>query len=233
MVAAPPRYAVEVDGLGFDYGRESIIDNLSLAVSPGESIAVLGKSGSGKSTLLSCILGLIPPSRGSIHVDGELVTRGSGRALARLRRRKIGMVFQGGELLPELSPVENVIMAGLLGGLGIEAAQERAAHLLARLGVPPGERSVKEFSGGEQQRVAVARALVNKPPLLLADEPTGSLDSETRDDVVGLLRSLPAEFGCAMIIVTHDPVAAEGCTRQARLENGRLTDMAPAGTKER
>lgn len=211
--------------MGFQYGSRRILDDISLTVSTGEAVAVRGKSGSGKSTLLSCVLGLITPSRGTIKVDGQVVVK---RTAARLRRQKIGMVFQSGELLPELSPLENVIIAGLLGGLDIGAARERATQLLTRLDVPPGDRAIGQFSGGEQQRVAVARALMNRPPLLLADEPTGSLDTETRDHVVKLLHSLPADFECALVVVTHDLAVAQGCDRLANLADGRLAEIRPA-----
>ncbi|MGL5809181.1 MAG: ABC transporter ATP-binding protein [Nocardioides sp.] len=220
--------ALSVEGLSFGYGGRAILNDIDFRVAAGESLAVVGRSGSGKSTLLSCVLGLLVPATGSVHIDGVTVDARRARAVARLRRAKVGMVFQGGELLPELSPVENVVVAGLLGGLPAQVARSRADELLTRLGVPDGRRVIGEFSGGEQQRVAVVRALMNRPRLLLADEPTGSLDVETRDEVADLLHGLPQAFGCAMVIVTHDPAVATRCTRVASLTNGELRDGVPS-----
>lgn len=208
----------------FRYGDRRLLRDVSFDLHAGDSLAVVGRSGSGKSTLLACILGLDVVADGVVRVDGDVVDARRPRAVARLRREKLGVVFQGGELLPELSPQENVLIAGLLGGLPRRVAQERTVELLSRLGVPEGKRLVGEFSGGEQQRVAVARALVNRPRLLLADEPTGSLDTETRDEVVRLLGSLPEVFDCAMVIVTHDEVVARACARVARLKDGCLAE---------
>lgn len=213
-----------VRGLRFAYDRARILDEVSLGVAAGESVAVVGKSGSGKSTLLSCLLGLVRPSGGEILIDGQALTR---RNAARVRRERLGVVFQGGELLGELSPVENVVIAGLLAGLSSTQALARAKSLLDMLGVPSGDRTIGEFSGGEQQRVAVARALICQPRLLLADEPTGSLDADTRDEVIEVLRTVPKRFDCAMVVVTHDPVVANACGRVMRLASGRLTEEHP------
>lgn len=195
-----------------------------MSVEAGRSIAVVGKSGTGKSTLLSCLLGLVRPSRGEIVIDGEVVTR---KNAARVRRQKLGVVFQGGELLCELSPLENVVIAGLLAGLPSMEALDRARSLLDALGVPPGDRTIGQFSGGEQQRVAVARALICQPRLLLADEPTGSLDVDTRDEVIEVLCTVPERFNCAMVVVTHDPVVADSCGRVMRLASAQLTEERP------
>lgn len=219
---------LSVRGLYFAYDSEPILDEVSLNVAAGESVAVIGKSGSGKSTLLSCLLGLMRPSAGEVLIDGEPLTP---RNAARVRREKLGVVFQGGELLGELSPVENVVIAGLLAGLSSTQALDRATSLLDALGVPPGDRLVGEFSGGEQQRVAVARALIGEPRVLLADEPTGSLDIDTRDEVVEVLGTVPERFDCAMVMVAHDPVVAGVCGRVLRLTSGRLSEehSAPGG----
>src|SRR5690606_36567247 len=142
----------------------------------GSFVAIVGSSGSGKSTLFNVVLGLTKPRRGSVSICGRKVRHGLSRASAKQRSESIGVVFQAGHLLPELDPVANVVLAGLLGGLPADVALERAEALLASLGIESQARSVAEFSGGEQQRIAVARALINRPPLLIADEPTGSLD---------------------------------------------------------
>lgn len=215
---------LRVRGLCFAYHNAQILDRVSMSVEAGRSIAVVGKSGTGKSTLLSCLLGLVRPSRGEIVIDGEVVTR---KNAARVRRQKLGVVFQGGELLCELSPLENVVIAGLLAGLPSMEALDRARSLLDALGVPPGDRTIGQFSGGEQQRVAVARALICQPRLLLADEPTGSLDVDTRDEVIEVLCTVPERFNCAMVVVTHDPVVADSCGRVMRLASAQLTEERP------
>lgn len=171
-------------------------------------------------------MGLARPDSGSITINGRLIKPGSSSRTSRVRREDIGVIFQAGELLPELSPEENVILPGLLAGMSAGDAAQRARDLLARLGVPSAPRSVTEFSGGEQQRVAVARALMNRPSVLLADEPTGSLDPATRDQVVQLVFSVPADFECALVVVTHDPAVAHRADRQLDLHDGALIERA-------
>jgi putative ABC transport system ATP-binding protein/lipoprotein-releasing system ATP-binding protein len=155
-----------------------------------------------------------------LEIAGRTIT--SGRQREQMRRQQIGAVFQDDSLLPELSPVENVALAGLLAGLSAREAQGRADAMLRQLGVPVAERSVADFSGGERQRVAVARALINEPVLLLADEPTGSLDPTMRDQVCDLLFDVPTRFGCGLVVVTHDPVVAGRADRWLALDEGRL-----------
>ncbi|MFJ5138968.1 ABC transporter ATP-binding protein [Streptomyces sp. NPDC088707] len=185
-------------------------------------MAVTGPSGSGKSTLLMSILGLIRPAEGTVRVAGADLGAMSPRALARHRRRNMGMVFQFGELLPELSPLENVALAGLLGGMRPKEADRRATELLDELGVHPVNGPVDTLSGGERQRTAVARALMNEPALLLADEPTGSLDPAHRHAVTELLHTLPATRGCALLLVTHDEAVARRADRRVTLDAGHL-----------
>lgn len=217
-----PGSVLNVHNVSLTRGHRQILRGATLDVAAAESVAISGRSGSGKSSLLSCILGLLKVDAGEILVDGESISPGRRSQLARIRRTKIGMVFQTGELLPELSPTENVMIAGLLAGQSVGEANARCAELLSGLGVPDGVRSVSEFSGGERQRVAVARALMNRPILLLADEPTGSLDPETRGQVIDMLFAVPAQFKCALVVVTHDPVVAECAGRRYRLEDGVL-----------
>lgn len=190
-----------------------------------ESLAVIGMSGVGKSTLLSAILGFHPIDAGRIVVAGVSIGDAKPRELATLRRHTIGMVFQSGELLDELSPLENVALPALLAGMTVHEATERAGSLLRRLGVPVESRSILEFSGGERQRVAVARALVNDPKLLLADEPTGSLDPVSRDAVANLIFDLPSAFGVGVVVVTHDHSLAGRADRQCRIRAGRLEEI--------
>ena len=218
------RPALQVTGVHLTYGRRVVLDGLDLVVEAGRSVSVMGPSGAGKSSLLSIVLGLVRPDSGAIVVNGQLVKAGNSSAMSRIRREEIGVIFQSGEMMPELSPVENVALAGLLAGATAAAATARAADLLTQLRVPDGDRSVTEFSGGEQQRVAVARALMNQPSVLLADEPTGSLDPATRDQVVELLFRVPEQFGCALVVVTHDPSVADRADRQLSLHAGRLVD---------
>ncbi|WP_405874261.1 ATP-binding cassette domain-containing protein [Streptomyces zaomyceticus] len=180
-----------------------------------------------KSTLLSCVLGLIKPAAGSVRVMGTDIVGLRPARLAAVRARSMGMVFQFGELLPELSPLDNVMLASLLARTDRRAAQERARSLLDDLGVPRAATS-DELSGGERQRTAVARALINEPALLLADEPTGALDTETRDRTAELLFDLPRRYACGLLVVTHDPGIAARAGRTLRLEAGILKTV-PSG----
>nr|WP_223244558.1 ABC transporter ATP-binding protein [Streptomyces sp. CBMA156] len=196
---------------------------LDLEVGAGEALAVLGRSGSGKSTLLNLIAGLDRPSEGEVEVDGVPVHRLGEAGLAEYRRRRIGMVFQFFNLLEDLNVADNVMLPAQLAGMRREQARARAEELLERLGVAGHARAFPgRLSGGERQRVAVARALMNRPPLLLADEPTGALDTASAADVRDLLRGLNAE-GQTILLVTHDTALAEACAdRTIELLDGRL-----------
>ncbi|CAM5303992.1 lipoprotein-releasing system ATP-binding protein LolD [Streptomyces xanthochromogenes] len=206
MAAGGP--VLRVSGLRYQVADRVLLDGVNLQVRGGESAAVTGPSGSGKSTFLGCVLGLIRPSGGTVEVAGQDIARLRQRALERHRSRHMGVVFQFGELLPELTPVENVALAALLAGTPSGQAYERAEGLLAELGVPYRGVPTGQLSGGERQRTAVARALVNEPAVLLADEPTGALDATTRDSVADLLFEVPERWGCALVVVTHDPAVA-------------------------
>lgn len=208
-------------------GGRRLLDRVDLEAKRGTTTVITGPSGSGKSTLLSCVLGLSAPDSGSVRVLGNEVTRMRRRGLATMRGRDIGMVFQSGELLPELTPTENVVLAGLLAGLDADHANERARRLLAELEIATTAESTTSLSGGEYQRTAVARALITDPPLLLADEPTGALDPDTHDTVADLLFSLPQQRDCALVVVTHDrDMAARGDT-VLRLRSGQLERVSP------
>ncbi|MFI9213054.1 ABC transporter ATP-binding protein [Streptomyces sp. NPDC053253] len=212
---------LEIEGLTHSLGTRELFTDLSLTLRAGESVAVTGSSGSGKSTLLSCVLGLIKPVAGSVKVTGtDIVGLRSGR-LATVRAEAIGMVFQFGELLPELSPLDNVMLAAMLARSRRDGARDRAQELLDDLGVPQAATS-EELSGGERQRTAVARALINEPALLLADEPTGALDAESRDRTAELLFALPRRYACGLLVVTHDPGIAARADRTLRLDAGTL-----------
>lgn len=220
-------YALRVDGLSYRIGDRQLFDGLSLTLAHGRSIAVLGPSGSGKSSLLSLALGLVRPQAGTVEVDGVEITTLGRRGLARLRAESVGMVFQFAELLPELSPAENVALAALLAGRSGQELDDEVDRLLRELGVPRAG-SVGTLSGGERQRTAVARALINRPRLLLADEPTGALDEKNRDLVADMLFALPERHGCGLLVVTHDPAVAERAGHVLTV-SGR--DLVPVGQR--
>jgi ABC-type lipoprotein export system ATPase subunit len=207
----------------FGEGRAArrVLDGTALAVEVGEVVAVLGRSGSGKSTLLHVLGGLDRPEAGVVEIAGERVTGVGERRLSALRLRHIGFVFQFFHLLPELSGEANVLLAGRVRGARPDAAA-RGRALVDRLGLRDVAGSLPhQLSGGEQQRFAVARALVNDPALLLADEPTGNLDVEAGASVLALLREL-ADEGRAVVLVTHEASAAAIADRVLRLESGVL-----------
>ncbi|MFD8978891.1 ABC transporter ATP-binding protein [Streptomyces sp. NPDC059564] len=224
--------SLTVHGLSCRVGNRQLLEGAELEVGAGESVAVMGPSGSGKSTLLACALGLVKPQRGSVCVAGTDITKLSQRGLARHRREHMGVVFQFGELLPELTPVENVAMAALLAGVPHTQAYADAGSLLAELGVPGDRTPTSQLSGGERQRAAVARALINKPAVLLADEPTGALDTRNRDSVAQLLFSVPRRWNCALLVVTHDVEIAKRADRCLVLSDGRLVPADEVGGEE-
>ena len=216
---------VSARGLVKSYGRgraaRRVLDGADLDVDAGELVAVVGRSGSGKSTLLHLIGALDRPQSGSISVAGERVDGRPERELTLLRRRSVGFVFQFFHLIPELTGAENVLLPARLPGAPATAPQ-RGRELIARLDLEElAGRLPHELSGGEQQRLAVARALVHDPPLVLADEPTGNLDAESGAAVLGLLRAAAAQ-GRAVVIVTHDEAATASADRVLRLRDGRL-----------
>ena len=222
---------IRFDRVGKRYGEgPPALDGVSLTVRAGESVAVLGPSGSGKSTLLNLIAGLDRPSEGQVTVDGVRVDTLDEAGAARYRRSRIGMVFQFFNLLDDLTVFDNVLLPAQLSGMPRGAARERADQLLESLGVQAQAGSYPgRISGGQRQRVAVARALMNRPPLLLADEPTGALDSASAKDVEGLLRELSAA-GQTIVLVTHDERLAQACaSRSIHLLDGRVaSDCATA-----
>jgi ABC-type lipoprotein export system ATPase subunit len=212
----------------FGSGRAArrVLDGADLVVEAGEVVAILGRSGSGKSTLLHLLGGLDRPDRGTIEVAGSRVTGARERELSALRRRRIGFVFQFFHLLPELSGEANVLLAGRVRGAHPDAAR-RATELIDRLGLRDVAGSLPaRLSGGEQQRFAIARALVNDPALVLADEPTGNLDVVAGAEVLRLLRAGAAE-GRGVVLVTHEAAAAGIADRVLELRDGRLVNGRP------
>ena len=199
-----------------------VLDGADLHVDAGELVALVGPSGSGKSTLLHLIGGLDRPDSGSIEVAGRRLERESERGLTELRRRQVGFVFQFFHLIPELTGEENVLLPTRLRANG-GAAPARARRLISELGLrEAAPRRPGQLSGGEQQRLSIARALVNDPPLLLADEPTGNLDEDSGHHVLALLRQVACGTR-GVLLVTHDAEAAQIADRVLRLEHGRIT----------
>ncbi len=204
--------------------RLPVLGGLDLAVEQGEMVAIMGASGVGKSTLLHLLGGLDRPDAGSIRVGEHDVTAMPDAALVAFRNRHVGFVFQFHHLLPEFSAVENAEMPLRIARMPVAEARPRATALLTRVGLAERlDHRPGMLSGGEQQRVAVARALVTQPALLLADEPTGDLDENTADQLHQLLRDMHREFGLTAIIATHNPRLAEQCDRVLRVEGGRLS----------
>jgi putative ABC transport system ATP-binding protein len=198
------------------------LDGVSLAVQPGEFVAIMGPSGCGKSTLLHLLGGLDHPTAGEVWFEGERVDGLSETAWAVRRRRGIGIVFQFFNLIGNLSAADNVELPALIAGAGAAEARRERERLMAELGISERARAMPAvLSGGEQQRVAIARALINDPRVLLADEPTGNLDTESARDVLALLRGLH-ERGQTIILVTHDPRVAAQADRVLRMRDGRI-----------
>jgi ABC-type lipoprotein export system ATPase subunit len=213
-----------VTNLNKGYPGLPVLSNLNLSVKAGEVVAVRGASGTGKSTLLHCLGLLDRPDSGSITLDGtELATlRGTTRAM--MRAKRIGFVFQAFHLLPEFDLLENVLMSARTSGMNLSAAQVRAKELLGAVGIQDRlHQDVRTLSGGERQRVALCRALLPGPQLLLADEPTGNLDPATAATVLDQLLNLARQSQASVIIVTHDPTIAERTDRRLVLANGKLT----------
>ena len=208
--------------------RVEVLHGLDLAVETGEFVALMGPSGSGKTTLLNLIGGLDRPDRGEVTVAGQRIDRLSAGQLARWRARHVGFIFQFYNLLPVLSAERNVEVPLLLTKLGRKERRRNVAAALELVGLAErAKHKPGELSGGQQQRVAIARALVSDPTLLVCDEPTGDLDRETSESILALLKTLNREQGKTIVMVTHDPRAAEYASRQLYVDKGRLA--APVG----
>jgi putative ABC transport system ATP-binding protein len=208
-----------------DGRRRDVLRGVDFALARGESLAMVGRSGSGKSTLLHLAAGIDLPSRGEVHLDGQVLARLGDRDRSLLRRRCVGLVFQFFHLLPHLSVLDNVCLPGWVAGDRPAEVRARAGDLLARVDLADRQRDVAgKLSGGEMQRVALCRALVRRPPLILADEPTGNLDEAAGDRVLGLLLQLTREEGAGLLYVTHSREQAARADRTLRLRDGRLED---------
>lgn len=223
-----PRLVVENLHKGFETGsggRLEVLQGISLTVNTGEVVAIIGDSGTGKTTLLHLLGALDRPDQGTVSYDGQDVFQQNDGSLSRWRNHSVGFIFQFHHLLPEFSALENVAMPALIGGESLRKAQQRAAILLEQLGLQSRlDHRPSELSGGEQQRVAVARALMNQPALVLADEPTGSLDAKTAGVLHEELLNLSRTHNQAFVIATHNPALSELCDRVLVLQDGQLQE---------
>jgi len=214
----------------YDSGDNAVyaLRGVSLEVDPGEYIAIMGPSGSGKSTMMHILGCLDVPSTGEYHLAGEAVSTLSSRALARIRNQRIGFVFQSFNLLPRASIQRNVELPMLYAGIGRAERRRRAQEALDRVGLAPrGKHLPSQLSGGQRQRVAIARALVNSPNIVLADEPTGNLDTQTGQEILQIFDELNAQ-GHTVILVTHDPSVSSHARRIIRIVDGLIADGAAA-----
>jgi ABC-type lipoprotein export system ATPase subunit len=215
---------LELRGVAVDVTGRRLLDDVDLAVPAGECVAIMGPSGVGKTSLLNCVAGIAAPASGSVLVDGVEVSAMSSQGRAAFRLRRMGLVFQFGELLPELTVAENVALPSRLMGMTREAAADRAMPLLARFGLADRAGShPQELSGGQQQLVGIARALAHEPVLVLADEPTGMLDEANTALVADLLIRASRELGAATVVVTHDRNVACRADRVLVVVDGSLT----------
>jgi putative ABC transport system ATP-binding protein len=212
---------VQVQGLQKRFGTVAALSGIDLAIGEGEFVAIIGRSGSGKSTLLQLMAGLDVPDAGQIAYRGEPIAGLSEDALALWRRRHVGMVFQSFHLVPTLTALENVAFPLYPLRMPARERRERALKCLEQVGLANrASHRPGQLSGGQQQRVAIARALVGRPSLILADEPTGNLDSQTSGEILALFRRLRADHGMALVIVTHDEQIASDADRIIRIEDG-------------
>lgn len=215
--------AVVIRGVNVRLGGRAIFTGVDLNVGPGEAVAVEGTSGAGKSTLLHVVAGLIRPESGSVEIGGERIDRLSDRRRSAVRLRLVGSVFQFGELLPEFNVIENVELPLRLLGWRREPAHERALACLREVGIEElAKRSLAQVSGGQMQRAAIARAVAHDPRVILADEPTGSLDPEAAEHVMQLLTRTSRRHDAGLIVVTHDRAVSAQCDRTLRLSGGLL-----------
>jgi lipoprotein-releasing system ATP-binding protein len=212
---------IEARDIHKSFDSLKVLKGVDFQASKGEVVAITGASGAGKTTLLEILGTLSTPDSGSLFIDGTDVLKLSGTELSAFRGQRIGFVFQFHHLLPEFSSQENVMIPALIAGCGVREAREKATQLLNRVGLADRmSHKPAELSGGEQQRVAVARALVNKPAVLFADEPTGNLDSATKEEIHKLFFELRKDLGQTIIIVTHDQSLASLCDRALVMKDG-------------
>ena len=214
---------IKVSNIHKRFGDLEVLKGVSLEVKAGEIVSIVGASGAGKTTLLQIIGTLLPADSGEVEIAGVKVLGMSEKHTAEFRNSHIGFVFQFHNLLPEFSAIENVMMPALIGGMARKEARQRAAELLEAVGLKErAEHKPAQLSGGEQQRVAIARALMNRPSVLLADEPTGDLDTHNRDEIQRLLFDVREKFGQTIVMVTHDERLADMADRKIVMSDGTI-----------
>lgn len=219
---------IKAAGLTKSFGTTAALRGIDLAVERGEVVAVMGPSGSGKSTLIHCLAGVLAPDAGTVAVDGTELTALSADARARFRLERIGFVFQFGQLLPDLTAVENVALPLLMAGARRRDANQRALQWLDRLDLADQARkSPGDMSGGQAQRVAIARALAPEPAVIFADEPTGSLDSVNAENVLTAMLDVVRQSGTTVVLITHDARTAAHADREVIVRDGLLSGSVP------
>jgi putative ABC transport system ATP-binding protein len=217
---------IEARNIEKSYGSTYALRGVSVAVKPGEVLAVMGPSGSGKSTLMHCMAGIFAPDKGQVLFEGKDLFAFSDTERTALRRSAFGFVFQFGQLVPELSAIDNIALPLILGGAKRSAAVDRAKPWFKKLGLEGLEnRTLGELSGGQAQRVAIARALITKPKVIFADEPTGSLDSLNSEQVMELMTDLARENNVAVVLVTHEPRTAAYADREIIVRDGKIAGV--------
>ena len=221
---------IQAKGIEKAFGALKVLKGIDFSAARAEVVSIMGASGAGKSTLLQILGSLSSPDAGSLIIDGVDVVRLKGNALADFRNKKVGFVFQFHHLLPEFTALENVMIPALIAKRSRKEALQQAERLLAEMGLSERlNHKPSELSGGEQQRVAIARALINNPAVLFADEPSGNLDSKTKEEIHNLFFELREKYGQTIIIVTHDPDLAEMCDRSLYMIDGQFVDIRPKG----
>jgi lipoprotein-releasing system ATP-binding protein len=216
---------IEIKNITKSFGALQVLKGIDLTINKNEVVSIVGPSGSGKTTLLQILGTLDKPDSGSIVINGQRISGLKDKELARFRNQEIGFIFQFHQLLPEFTALENVMMPALIGGMSKPEAQDKALDLITMLGLSDrAEHKPNELSGGEKQRIAVARALVNDPAVVLADEPSGSLDTQNKEDLHQLFFDLRDRLGQTFVIVTHDEKLAELTDRTIHLVDGQLKD---------
>ena len=217
---------IQAKGIEKSFGTLKVLKGIDFSAAKSEVVSIMGASGAGKSTLLQIIGTLSTPDKGTLTIDGVDVLKLSGRQMADFRNRKIGFVFQFHHLLPEFTALENVMIPAFIAGRSRKDAQEAATALLDDLGLKDRlSHKPSELSGGEQQRVAIARALINNPAVVFADEPSGNLDSKTKEELHKLFFELRDKYGQTLVIVTHDPDLASMCDRQLFMKDGLFLNL--------
>ena len=214
---------IKVSNIEKSFGDLKVLRGVSLEVKEGEIVSIVGASGAGKTTLLQILGTLLPADGGEVEIAGTKIFDLNEKRTAEFRNRHIGFVFQFHNLLPEFSALENVMMPALIGGVSRKEAKQRALELLSAVGLSErANHKPSQLSGGEQQRVAIARALINRPSVVLADEPTGNLDTHNRDEIQRLLFDVREKFGQTIVMVTHDERLAEMADRKIVMSDGQI-----------